>query len=192
MEEKENSDHNYSAKRSVTKNNPITSTKKKTITILGDSITKEIKSQKLRQKMSNKDDKIFVKSFPGATTSQMKHYVKPSLEYEPNIIILHCGTNDLRNQKEPNEIASDILKLGQSIKNEGNEIIISSLTTRSDKYREKANSVNKKLKALCKKNSVEFIDNSNIIESHLSRDGLHLYFKGTVALGQNFINAITA
>ena len=61
---------------------------KKTITILEDSITKEVKSQKLRKKL-NKNGKKFIKSFPGATTSQMVHYAKPSLEYDPNIIILH-------------------------------------------------------------------------------------------------------
>ena len=87
---------------------------KKTITISGDSITKDSKPQKLRKKL-NKHDNIFVMSFPGATTSQMVHYAKPSLEYEPNLIILHCRTYDLRGEKEPGEIAN-IITLCNSIK----------------------------------------------------------------------------
>ena len=164
---------------------------KKTITILGDSITKEVKSQKLRKKL-NKIDKIFIKIFPGATTSQMVHYAKPSLEYDPNIIILHCRTNDLRAEKEPDEIANDIVRLGKSMMNEGNDVMISSLIKRSDRYGKKADLVNKKLKNKGNQNSIDYIDNSNLRDSHLSRDGLHLNFKGTLALGDNFVNAITA
>ena len=121
----------------------------------------------------------------------MVHYAKPSLEYEPNLIIIHCGTNDLRGQKEPDEIANDILNLSKSIKNEGNDVIISSITRRTDRYGEKVHLVNTKLKGLCNENSLDYIDNSNLLENHLSRDGLHLNYKGTLALAQNFINALT-
>ena len=120
----------------------------------------------------------------------MVHYAKSSLEYEPNLIILHCGTHDLRGEKEPSEIANDIATLCNSIKNDRNEVIISGITRRTDRYGEKANIVNKKLKSLCNQNNIDYIDNSNLLESHLNRDGLHLNYKGTFALGHNFINAI--
>ena len=76
--------------------------------------------------------------------------------------------------------------------NEGNDVMISSLIKRSDRYEEKADLVNEKLKNICNQNSIDYIDNSNLRDSHLSRDGLHLNFKGTLALGDNFVNAITA
>ena len=122
----------------------------------------------------------------------MVHYAKTSLEYDPNIIILHCRKNDLRAEKEPDEIANDIVRLGKSMMNEGNDVMISSLIKRSDRYGEKADLVNKKLKNICNQNSIDYIDNSNLQDSHLSRDGFHLNFKGTLALCDNFVNAITA
>ena len=64
----------------------------------------------------------------------MVHYAKPSLEYEPNIIIIHCGTNDLRGEKQPGEIANDILNLSKSIKKDENEVIICTITRITDRY----------------------------------------------------------
>ena len=50
----------------------------------------------------------------------MLHYVKPTTEKQPDHIILHIGTNDLRN-KSPEVMISTIQKLGESIQ-EGNSI----------------------------------------------------------------------
>ncbi|CAB4038575.1 Hypothetical predicted protein, partial [Paramuricea clavata] len=36
---------------------------------------------------------IIVKIFPGATTEDMKYYVKPTLERNPELVVLHVGTN---------------------------------------------------------------------------------------------------
>ena len=60
----------------------------------------------------------------------MVHYAKPSLGYEQNIIFLHCGTNGLSDEKNPDEIANYILNLSKSIKKDGNEDIIASIITR--------------------------------------------------------------
>jgi len=46
------------------------------VAVLGDSTVKEVKGHLL----STKNEKVVVKSFPGATTSHMHHYVKPTLE----------------------------------------------------------------------------------------------------------------
>ena len=40
--------------------------------------------------------RVTVRSFPGASSSDMKHYLQPSLQLEPCEIILHAGINDLR------------------------------------------------------------------------------------------------
>jgi hypothetical protein len=47
--------------------------------------------------------KTIVKTFPGASVSDMKHYVKPTLDKNPELIVLHVGTNDIH-LKEPEEI----------------------------------------------------------------------------------------
>ena len=164
---------------------------KQTITVIGDSTIKDMKAQKLK-KMLPRGSKMFIKSFPGATTSQMYHYAKPSMEYDPNFVILHCGTNDLRSKSTPEFIAAEILKLATEIKKDSNDILISGITSRNDKYSAKANLVNEKLRELCNDSEFDFIDNSNISgKQHISYDGLHLSFKGTIALGKNFCNAIS-
>ena len=38
---------------------------------------------------------IKLRSFPGATCSDMYHYLVPILERKPDHVILHVGTNDL-------------------------------------------------------------------------------------------------
>ena len=168
-----------------------TATTNKTVTIIGDSTIKQVKASKIRKNLGGKE-KVFVKSFPGATVSQMHHYVKPSLEFEPDLVILHAGTNDLRSDKEPEHIAKNIIDLAKEVKTEFNDVILSSIIARADKYKEKANIVNKHLKKLCSQNSLEFMDNTNILEKHhLSHDGIHLNFKGTLTLSNNFCKAIS-
>ena len=56
-------------------------------------------------------NKVVVKSFRGATTSQMKWHVKPTTEQNPKNIILHCGTNDINDDSDPQNIAEEIVEL---------------------------------------------------------------------------------
>ena len=61
---------------------------KRNITILGDSMSKDINSYKMRQDLTA-NDRIYIKSFPGATVGCMKDYSKPSLEFKRDVILLH-------------------------------------------------------------------------------------------------------
>ena len=105
---------------------------------------------------------MFIKSFPGATVKQMIHYVKPSLEYNPNLIVMHCSMNDLRSGQPADAIAESVVNLAKTLKTDENDILIPGLTPRSDKHGSKCLAVNVKLKKLCGENNFEFIDNSNI------------------------------
>ena len=62
------------------------------IAILGDSMIKMLKPSRLQRSIGKK---TVVKTFPGASVADMKHYVKPTLEKNPELIILHVGTNDI-------------------------------------------------------------------------------------------------
>ena len=99
------------------------------MTILGDSIVKEIKPFKMKRMLGN--DKLYVKSFPGATTSDMTDYCNPTIRRSPNIIILHAGTNNLKIDDDPNTIASDIIKLALAMKTGCNDVNVSSLREHS-------------------------------------------------------------
>ena len=154
----------------------------RTITILGDSIIKDIKSHKIKQQLGTGEN-IFVKSFPGAKTSCMHDYVKPSLKLKSDLFILHCGTNDLKSEKSPEIIAKEILNLAAKMKQPANEVMISSITSRRDKLNQNAVTVNKHLKVLCCNEYIEYIDNSNISsETRLNNSDLHLNFKGTITV----------
>ena len=39
---------------------------------------------------------------PGATTIDICDYIKPELRQKPDVVIVHCGTNDI-----PNDINTD-------------------------------------------------------------------------------------
>ena len=73
--------------------------KKRSIVILGDSLVKDVKQYKLRKGLNNKE-RIFIKNFSGATVEDMKNYIIPSKKYDNDLVILHVGTNDLRQPKE--------------------------------------------------------------------------------------------
>ena len=68
--------------------------------------------------------------------------MKPSLEYNPNLIVMHCGTNDLRSEQPADAIAESVAKLAKTIKTDENDILISGLTPRSDKHDSKCLAVN--------------------------------------------------
>ena len=53
---------------------------------------------------------VKLRSFPGAKTDDMFHYLVPLLEKNPDYVILHVGTNDAVDHQS-NEFISKILKL---------------------------------------------------------------------------------
>ena len=87
--------------------------------------------------------RVVVKSFSSATTKAMKDDLKPNLELMPDQIILHVGTNDLK-QKEPQQVAASIVDLARQIENPSD----ASITTldpafRRDKFNEAVAITNK-------------------------------------------------
>ena len=83
------------------------------------------------QRSTNK--KTIVKTFPGATVVDMNHYLKPTLEKNPELIVLHVGTNDIP-KKNPLDIVKEIKSLGQGIVENGlTKIAISEIIQREDK-----------------------------------------------------------
>ena len=159
------------------------------MTIIGDSILKGLQPHNLRQSLTNKEN-VYVKSFSGAKVDEMYDYAKPSMKYSPDLLILHCGTNNLKEEKSPEIIADSIIKLAVHMKNDDNEVMISGLTYRKDKLNDKVNEVNNLLKIKSSNVALTYIDNSKLNHTHLNPKGLHLNFKGSEALAQNFIHAI--
>ena len=163
---------------------------KRNITILGDSLIKDIKAFKMKQGLSSKE-KVFIKSFAGAKNECMSDYITPSLKYKPDVIILHCGTNDLRSEKSTEDIATEIINLAKRMKSDNNDIIISGLVERNDILNDKGREVNNLLKSRCSEHVFLFCDNSNISKKfHLNGSGLHLNTNGTTTLANNFLKCL--
>ena len=79
----------------------------------------------------------------------MKNYINPSKKYENDLVILHMGTNDLKNLKSAKEIATEIVEMAIDMKTEQNEIKISGIVPRRDNLDEKAIEVNRFLQGSC-------------------------------------------
>ena len=79
--------------------------------------------------LSNKSESypsftILLKSFSESTTEDMRTYIKPPLKRDPNRVIIHVGTNDLRSSQAPKSIAKNTIDIAKNSKNDKNEIVI--------------------------------------------------------------------
>jgi len=156
--------------------------------LVGDSIIKQVQGWKLGKKVGHR---VVVKAFSGATTTDMKHYLKPTLEKNPQQILLHVGTNDLRDQN-PNVIVDNVVELARKIASETNaQIILSELVTRSATVSNvSVKTVNKKLKKFCNQNNRKLVQHQNITINDLNQSGLHLNNRGNNILFNNFANCL--
>ena len=93
---------------------------------------------------SDNKSNVFVKSISGAKTKCMKSFIISTVGLEPDAIVIHCGTNDLRTQEQPEEIAYKISNLASSIKSKKNEVVVSGIIPRKNRFRAK---VKKQMKA---------------------------------------------
>ena len=106
----------------------------------------------------------------------MTHYIQPTLERKPQRIVLHIGTNDLRNSS-PEKVADNIVDLAREIEMKSDaKVIISELTTRTDKLSDESavKSTNKRLRRFCNQNNWKLIQHNNITKQGLNKGGLHL------------------
>ena len=126
----------------------------------------------------------------------MHHYVKPTLKQAPDYLVLHVGTNDLK-QSSPRQISTSIANLGQENQKSvpTTKLIISEVIIRNDDPQISAKvklEVNSKLLQVCKNNKWEHISHKNIVEKHLNPYGVHLNKQGIIALAKNFTDFLKA
>ena len=84
---------NTQQRQNKSKARPTTSTMKN-VTIIGDSMLGGIDEYGIRAKV-DENTSVKVRSHPGATSSQMIHHVTAQLMDKPDLLIVHCATNDL-------------------------------------------------------------------------------------------------
>lgn len=159
--------------------------------IVGDSIIKGLRRDLLSRAAKRR---VAVRSFPGATTADMKHYLQPCLEAKPKMILLHVGTNDLSSSTSPRNVAEKIVDLGNMVASSSPDtrVTISAITPRldDDSLTKKVTDCNKILKTFCNQNGWGFVQHPNIDESCLNNRKLHLNRKGIAILASNLVNNI--
>ena len=140
-------------------------------------------------RLSSKKNKVVVRSFAGARINDLYHYLVPSLETKPDRVILHIGTNDLKNNEARN-VAEKIVKLCEFIeeKSSNAQVWISELTPRSDSEENNKlrDVVNKVLRSLSSTRDWKVISHSDMTTSCLNSRGIHLNARGTTVLDRNF------
>ena len=170
--------------------NNINNTKKPATVILGDSIVKKVIGKKIGYKIK---ENVIVKPFLGASIACMQYHVQPTIQKKPKRVVLHCGTNSLTTDETPEEITTQIIDLAKDIKNEINEVIVSSILPRRDEYDWKAEEVNGLLQTYFdeENRSIKFLNHINSYkEKHISSDGLHPNWKGISQIEKNVISFI--
>ena len=106
---------------------------------------------------------------------------------KPDQLVIHVGTNDLKKFENNEDVVNNVIDLALHCYNESEiPMVVSSLTYRDDKFKERIAIINDGIKARCGERNIGFIDNSNIKNFHLNRSKLHLNNKGTALLARNF------
>ena len=140
------------------------------------------------RKMSSKR-LIKVRSFPGATCSDMYHWLVPILEKIPDHLILHVGANDVAHY-EGTEIVGKLLELKSFIEEQlpTTHVFISHPVTRtgSKHLTMEIGEIQSHLRKL----QIDMIENGNVTSNHLNSRGLHLNGKGVLQFAKNLIEGI--
>ena len=136
-----------------------------TAVILGDAIIKIVYVNAITKSIKHKKH-VMVKHFSGAKIEDMKHYVKPTQEKQSAKIMIHVGTNDLPGNKNSYEIANKIVEFADSVKTNENNVVVSSIVSRKERFNHKAKEVYKNLKDKCEEHNLQLIQHHNINPFH--------------------------
>ena len=99
---------NISTKNTPPKRAPAT-------VILGDSIVKNVYGNNITKSMKHKKH-VVIKNFSGAKTDDMYHYTKPTQKKITSRNYNTCWHKHLPSEKEPEEVANNIVNLAKSVK----------------------------------------------------------------------------
>ena len=152
----------------------------KNIVVIGDSIMKNVNGRDLSRVNSVK-----IRPHPGASTDDPIDHIKPAIRKNPDIVVIHTGTNDLQNNcnivKKAKKLVSAVKEVD---KDNSIKIAFSSIINREDEdFKDNINDVNNKLK---KTSAIQQVWILLAIQILMDRGKLHLNRKGTAALAKIF------
>ena len=110
--------------------------------ILVDSLIKHTNGWETAKTL-NTECKVFVRTFPGATTHCLRNYMKALMRTKPNHFVVHVGANHLNSNASPDKISKTIIYLALELKSEKPDDNISLYIMRAEKP-----ALNKKMKSI--------------------------------------------
>lgn len=166
----------------------------KDVMIIGDSMVRGSASHFKSVSPSCYDPITY--THPGASIERItdglvnhKRYVTP----EPDYIILHAGTNNVKNEEVVETICKldDLMSEAMSIF-PTSKVLVSGIVRRKDNValNSKIDSLNIFLAHKCEKTPQLYYVNNESCAGLLNRDGLHLNAMGKEKLARNFLNTI--
>ena len=130
----------------------------------------------------------YAKSIPGATTEGMIQHAKGCMvDFASDIVLLHCGTNDLKKTLLHRKSHRTYWSWQKSYLTEVKRgVLVSGINNRGDDFNDKMQKVNEFLSEIRTRKNVKYIDNGNIGLDMLNRSKLHLNRFGTTQLVKNY------
>ena len=92
--------------------------------------------------LPDREEKVAVKHFSWSTIEDMKTYIQAPLKRDPDRVIVHVGTKDLRSSQDPETIAKNIIDIAKNCTANKNEILVSNIVPRRDNLNGKGRQVN--------------------------------------------------
>ena len=159
------------------------------IKIFSDSIAKGIRIRQLNQFAKSGNARIH--SFLGANSKHLLHYLDVNLDNKTDTAILHICVNDLLQDVSLdnfNKFMKNLEYIVQKCRSFGvKRGFFSGITYTKRIAWQILDDVHEQLVSLCKRLEIIYIDNRNIREIHLFKDGLHLLDSGKQILAKTFI-----
>ena len=133
----------------------------------------------------SRGDSVKIRPHPGASTEDLIDHIKPAIRKNPDIVVIHTGTNDLQNNcnivKKAKKLVSAVKEVD---KDNSRKIAFSSIINREDEdFKDNINDVSNKLK---KASAIQQVWILLAIQILMDRGKLHLNRKGTAALAKIF------
>jgi hypothetical protein len=153
--------------------------------VMGDSIVRNVGAERSNMR---------VECFPGIRSNQLSRVVEQrdiekSDVVNPEVVVIHVGTNDLKRTRNLDYVMGDIYDLINTAKSKfsSSRVILSGVLRRRDVSWRRIGAVNDRLEWVANTLGVAFVDpNSWVDDWGFCGDGLHLNRRGARHLGQLF------
>ena len=162
------------------------------VAILGETIISFSRSIKFEFNKTLRSGRTKFKHFLGTSSKDLLHYIDTTLE-EQNFeaAIIHIGINDTlcdRSSRQINLFLQNIKEIGKKCKSyKVKYVFISSLTFNSRIFHRLLNEATEMIERVCLENGYYYIENGNVYENDLFKDGLHLQNSGKKNFSHSFI-----